>query len=198
MSTSSGWSVPGGQRSLVTWPRGGDSSCGNALHASARMPAVPSQGRRWPHDGRSELRLRGFHRSRTASTATRAPVRRRFPRAAGGIVAGVALAAVAATALVATRHLGSNGEASATGSGKLRSADQIVHGFLHFPASSTPTSRSTPQPARVEARRTTNGEDGTPRPAEGCTANDARLEHRPGSVDPDGADDEHHGGCSSA
>ena len=95
---------------------------------------------------KSELRLRGFHRSRTASTATRAPVRRRFPRAAGGIVAGVALAAVAATALVATRHLGSNGETSATGSGKPQSADQIVHGFLHFPAVSTPTAEAHTNP----------------------------------------------------
>ena len=58
--------------------------------------------------------------------------------------------------------------------------------------------RSAPQPARVEARRATNGEKGTPRAAEGCAADDARFEHRPGSVDPDGADDEHHGGRSSA
>jgi hypothetical protein len=95
---------------------------------------------------KSKLRLRGFHRSRTASTATRAPVRRRFPRAAGGILAGVALAAVAATAVVATRHLESNGESSATGSGKPQSADQIVHGFLHFPAVSTPTAEAHTNP----------------------------------------------------
>jgi hypothetical protein len=95
---------------------------------------------------RRKSRLRGFHRSRPASTATRAPVRRRFPRAAGGILAGVALAAVAATAVVATRHLESNGESSATGSGKPQSADQIVHGFLHFPAVSTPTAEAHTNP----------------------------------------------------
>jgi hypothetical protein len=110
----------------------------HARGAVARAQVAPRR--------RSELRLSGSHRPRTASTATRAPARRRFPRAAGGIVAGVALAAVAATALVATRHLGSNGEASATGSGKLRSADQIVHGFLHFPAGSTPTAEAHPNP----------------------------------------------------
>jgi hypothetical protein len=87
---------------------------------------------------RGELRVGGFRRSPTASTATRAPVRRNFPRAAGGILAGVALAALAVTALVATRNLGSNGETSAAGSGKTRSADQMLHGFLHFPAVSTP------------------------------------------------------------
>ncbi len=90
----------------------------------ARVLVVPRR--------RSRLRLSGFHRPRIASTATRAPVTR-FPRPARGVLAGVALAPLAVSAVVAMRNVGPSGNGSAAGSGTPRPTDQVLHGFLHLP-----------------------------------------------------------------
>jgi hypothetical protein len=80
----------------------------------------------------SGLRLSGFHRPR----ATRAPVTR-FSRPALGVLAGVALAALAVSAVVAMRNVGPSGNSSAAESGTPRPTDQVLHGFLHLPLTGT-------------------------------------------------------------
>jgi len=84
----------------------------------------------------SGLRLSGFHRPRAASTATRAPVTR-FSRPARAVLAGVALAALAVSAVVAMRNVGPSGNNNAAESGTPRSTDQVLHGFLHLPLTGT-------------------------------------------------------------
>lgn len=101
----------------------------HARYAIAREPASPPR--------KSDLGLRSVRRSRIESTGTRAPARKRFPRVTGALIAGIALTAAAAIAVVATRNVGSSGQPESLGAGNARSADQIAPGLLHFPDAPT-------------------------------------------------------------
>jgi hypothetical protein len=90
------------------------------------------------------------HRLRAALTSTRASVRNRFPQPARGVLAGIALAAVGASAVfLAMRNVGPSAEGGAAGSGVLRSTDQGLHGFLHLRLGGTSPTKPRP-PKHVE------------------------------------------------
>jgi hypothetical protein len=120
---------------------------GLARFARKRAPASPP----W----KNKLGLSSVRRARIESTATRAPARTRLPRVAGAVIAGIALTAVAAIAVIATHNVGSNGKPEAARSGNPQPANPIRPGFLHFPATSTRAgAHASPRPARHVERTT--------------------------------------------
>jgi len=85
------------------------------------------------------------HRLRAALTSACASVRNRFPRPARGVLAGIVLSAVAASAvLFAMRNLGPSAEGTAVGPGLPTSSHQGLHGFLHLRLSGTSPTKPRP------------------------------------------------------
>jgi len=122
---------------------------------------------------RSGLRLSGSHRSRPASTATGALPIARFSRPARGVLAGVALVAVAVSAVLVMRNVGPNGENNAAGSTASRSTDQILQGFLHLPLTgrsrTAPTQNSPHEAKHVEQAQARTVHPDKPRVAQRMT-----------------------------
>ena len=111
-----------------TWPTASEfktAGRGDLYVAASRYGGV----KHWAN----ELGLERFDRSRTAVTATRAPLRSRLAWGLGGALAATALAAAAVTAVVRTHDFGSGGTAAVQASVKLPSAFRIVYKPLQLP-----------------------------------------------------------------
>ena len=109
-----------------------------------------------------ELRLGRSDRSRTVASAPRPPRRHRHARATAGVLAGVALIAGAAAAVVERHHFRSNGRATATASAKSQPALRLPARWWQPPRGAPNHPRA---PKRVERRPAKTTRRAKPRPA---------------------------------